>query len=71
MNLKRRKAEWELLPIAMDDSPERPLNLNPKGCFVTFGMHELDTSLVNGEVGHAHFPKWQLTDQDGDEEMKT
>ena len=46
--------------------------MKPKGCFVTFGLHELDNSQYSGEVGSALFPMTypRLTDLDGDEEMK-
>lgn len=46
--------------------------MKPKGCFVTFGLHELDDTKFKGEVGSALFPMTypQIPDRDGDEEMK-
>ena len=40
--LTEEGASWQMVPLKADFGPEASLKMIPKGCFVMFGLNEID-----------------------------
>lgn len=74
LDLTDKKANWELLLIATNSQPEKPLadvfrGVEAKGCFVTFGLHEVDKNQFEGVIGQGVLSMEDLTNIKRDQVM--